>query len=189
MGMKRCKGCCSQLPAQLPSLGQRVCTHVHALPADSVAHCWEGSADGRAWTLSCAHRKEEPLRPACWIASKMLWQLDSPMYRGWGKQERVTKNVTGLQARVELRPTSMNTGLLQEAGTALLHLPPLLGTEVSNNMNKTPYGHCNLTNASSAPFGEGTVCLKPRSSCCLLPKKPFFILKPLLQPSNSAFAL
>lgn len=59
---------------------------------------------GRAWTLCCAHRKGEPLRPGCWTASKMLWQLDSSVCRGWGKKEGITKNVSGLKARVGAVP-------------------------------------------------------------------------------------
>lgn len=59
------------------------------------------------------------------------------------------------------------------------HLTTHLCTEVWKNLNKTSYGHCDLRNASSALSGEGTVCLKSRSSCCLLPKKTFLHIKSL----------
>lgn len=111
-----------------PAFHNNVCEHTRTphRPAGSVIPGRDHHMEGDGQSAVLRGRRSHSGLPGCWIVSKTLWQFDSSLYRGWGKKKKKDHKECHWAGGEGLEPcqTSMNTGLQQDAGTALPHLPP-----------------------------------------------------------------
>lgn len=78
-----------------------MCTHEHAPSASSMANSWEGSPYGRDGLSAGLRRRKSHSGLPAGLFPKCFGSLTHPYTEaGEKKKKKITKNVTGLKARV-----------------------------------------------------------------------------------------